>query len=146
MTDICPNFWFYSFFLINVLFLFVIFIFKRLGSIAWEVLMRLKHGGDVDNFIVAITLVYASAFGSAFGFAFSDFKIDDALLIGIAFIFFLLMNVVVLVSTTFIGVYIGNEIGKYQATVMILLMLPFLALLFYEALMFNDFFVVKDAK
>lgn len=131
---------------INILILFLVYIFSRLGSIGWEVVLTLKHKGDVDNFIVTVSLVYAASFGAVVGFSFSNFILDGWIMLSAIYSFFILMNIIILFSTTFIGVYIANEVGKYQKQVIAILFLPLFALTIYESLVFHTSTIKAEMK
>jgi len=126
------------FIFINLLGIIIVFIFSRIGAISWELVLTKKHNNDLENFMVVMALFFATAYGGAIAFSFDDLELtkNNIHLIG-TILFFLFMNIVVLISTSILMTYLISAFRNTSRTMLGIFLLINMSLFVHEVVSFD---------
>jgi len=126
------------FIVINILVIVMVFILSRIGAISWELVLTKKHNDDLENFMVVLALFFAAAYGGAISFSFDDLELtkNNLHLIG-TILYFLLMNIIILISTSILMTYLISAFRNTSRTMLGIFLLVNLSLFIYEVVSFD---------
>lgn len=135
ISEISSTLWF---FILNTLALFLAFIFTRIGARSWEIILVQKYRGELGSVMVIVTLLFGTSFASVLSFNYSD--IDLTVVnpyLFFTYLFFILMNIMVLLTTVIIVTFISNLFNRSDLFLAILAGIIILALITQELLTYS---------
>lgn len=143
------NTWTLAFGIINVFVLISVFIFSRIGAISWELVLTKKHNDELENFMVVLALFFAASYGGVMAYSLGDLQLstNNLHLIG-TIVFFLFMNIVILLSSAILMTYLVSSFRSTSRTMTGIFLLINSSLFIYEVLAFDKTYYneIKEVK
>lgn len=135
----------FLFALINIIVLIIVFILSRMGAISWELVLTKKHGGDLENFMVVLALFFSAAYAGSMAYSFDDLNLSKNLLhLFGTFLFFICMNIAVLISSSILIVYLVSSFRKKSNIMLGIFLLINFSLFIYEIVSFDTAYYSKS--
>ena len=126
------------FVLINLIVIVSVFIFSRIGAISWELVLTKKYNDDLENFMVVLALFFAAAFAGVIEFSFDNLDLSNNFLhlMGTT-LYFLFMNIVILISTSILMTYLVSSFRNTSRTMLGIFLLINFSTFTHEVISFD---------
>jgi len=130
------------FFIINIVFMLIVYIFGRIPAKSWEIILIQKHKKELGSVMVVITLLFGTSFGSALGYSYDNLNlVNNYFDISFTVVFFALMNATVLVTTSILATYLTHLFNNTDKLVIIMLAVVVLSMMSQETLKYHKNYI-----
>lgn len=128
----------FLFALLNIIVISTVFILSRIGAVSWELVLTKKHNEDLENFMIVLALFFAAAYAGSMAYSFDDLNLSKNFLhLFGTLLFFICMNIAILISTSILMVYLVSSFKKKSRIMLGIFFLINSSLFIYEVVSFD---------